>query len=142
MKKYRELRDILMEVMSDKEWHTSDELQKKCEAHGMTFDGGRGPIYNIMHQFKKVGIVETDGTGRYRLSSNDAWTKDEKTNQKSTCELNRELAESISKIEIQLSKYKKFNWINCSEKELQDARCIANQLITLAEKIKKELGTL
>ena len=50
-----------------------------------------------------------------------------------------ELKESIAKINSKLLKYGKFDWIRCSDTELQQARDIARELISLAERIQTNL---
>ena len=141
MAKYREVRDIILEVLNDKGWHTTDELQKECETKGIVFESGRGPIYNIVHQLKKKGKVETDGNGAYRICDKNPNSEEKKDfNQAYFRERNTDLIENIKSIEKHLEKYRKFNWINCSEKELQEARFCASKLIKLSEKIKSELG--
>ena len=37
MGKYKEIREIVFDVLSDREWHTVDEIQKKCEEGGDIF---------------------------------------------------------------------------------------------------------
>lgn len=140
MKKYRELKKILLESLSDGNWHTTDELQEKGEEFGISFESGRGPIYNIMHQLKKDGEVEANGVGQYKLNFSHGVKEEQKLNQESYCMLNDELMESIKKIETLILKYRKFNWVNCSEKELQEARFVVNRLIKLSEKIQNEFG--
>lgn len=141
MGKYREVRNIIMEVLSDREWHKIDELQKKCEVMGIGFEGGRGPIYNAVHQLKKKGKIEANGNGAYRICEKNVNDKEEnETTQEGFYKYDDELAESIKNIEKHLEKYKNFNWINCREDELQEARFYANKLIKLSEKIRNEIG--
>ena len=45
---------------------------------------------------------------------------------------------NIESIEIYLVKYRNFDWINCSDEELQDARSNVTTLLDLARKIEKE----
>lgn len=140
MKKYRELKKIIIESLSDGNWHTTDELQKKSEECGISFESGRGPIYNIMHQLKKDGEVEADGAGQYKLNIWPQIVEEQKNNQGGYYRVKDESMEYIKKIETLILKYRKFDWINCSEKELQEARYTVNRLVKLSEKIQDEFG--
>ena len=48
-----------------------------------------------------------------------------------------QLEVSIGNIEMYVDKYKKFDWINCSDEELQDARSNVTRLLDLAKKQKR-----
>ena len=63
MGKYGEVRKVIMEVLCDQEWHTIDDLQNKCEVRGITLED-RSPIYNVTHQLKKRGKIDTNGMGK------------------------------------------------------------------------------
>lgn len=127
MIKYKEVREVVNSILDDQQWHTIDELQSKCEENGMSFEKGRGPIYNVTHQLKKQGKIETDGGGKYR-----AYRKNELVQRNS-----KEYIDSLVKeIEVYLAKYKRFDWVRCSDEELQEARNNAMQLIGLARKIE------
>ena len=51
MGKYKEVREVIVNSLSDKQWHGVDEIQSKCEEEGINLEGNRGPIYNVVHQF-------------------------------------------------------------------------------------------
>ena len=141
MGKYKEKRGIVFEVLSDREWHTIDEIQKKCEEKGIFLNGERSAIYNVMHQLKKKGMLETSGTGKYKMSDENIQNDNKKEADQENCHKQEDkLGKSIKSIEIYLIKYKKFDWITCSEKELQEARANANKLIKLSEKIQNEFS--
>ena len=85
--------------------------------------------------------IEANGNGAYRICEKNVNDKEEnETTQEKFYKYDDELAESIKNIEKHLEKYKKFNWINCREDELQEARFYANKLIKLSEKIRNEIG--
>lgn len=138
MKNYGKVRKILIEYLSDGNWHTTDELQQKCEEFGISFEGGRGSIYNLVHQLKSAGELETTGAGLYRLRSCQEMEEEQETEQENVYALDDELQEGIKKIEDIILKYRKFDWINCSEKELKEARCTVNRLLKLSDEIKNE----
>ena len=137
MGKYREVREVIINILSDKQWHGIDEIQSKCEGEGINLEGNRGPIYNVMHQLKKKGKIEENGMGDYRV-----WNQDigciEKIKTELTNKQKNQLIESIENIEIYLVKNKNFDWINCSDEELQYARSNVTRLLDLAQKIEKE----
>ncbi len=141
MGKYKEIREIVFDVLSDREWHTVDEIQKKCEEGGIYLNGEKSVIYNVIHQLKKKRIVETSGTGKYKMSDENIQNDNKKeSDYENCCKQEDKLGKSIKSIEIYLAKYKKFDWITCSEKELQEARANANKLIKLSEKIQNEFS--
>ena len=139
MVKYKNIREVVIRVLSDQKWHTIDEIENMCEAEGMKFDKVRGPIYNVLHQLKKSGVIESDGTGAYRKYGENIVFKAKKGDKARTVKFDEELNNCIKRIETQLIKLKKFDWINCTETELQEARFSANNLIKLSEKIQSEL---
>lgn len=56
MGKYKEVREVIVNSLSDKQWHGVDEIQSKCEEEGINLEGNRGPIYNVVHQLKKASV--------------------------------------------------------------------------------------
>ena len=66
--------------------------------------------------------------------------EEQKNNQGGYYRVKDESMEYIKKIETLILKYRKFDWINCSEKELQEARYTVNRLVKLSEKIQDEFG--
>lgn len=137
MGKYKEVREVIINILSDKQWHGIDEIQRKCEEEGINIGGNRGSIYNIMHQLKKKEKIEANGKGEYKV-----WNQDTEYIEKRKAELadqqKNQLIESIENIEVYLVKYKNFDWVNCSDEELQCARSNVTRLLDLAQKIEKE----
>lgn len=137
MGKYKDVREVIVNTLSDEKWHGVDEIQSKCEGEGINLEGDRGPIYNVVHQLKKKGKVEANGMGEYRICNQDI-EHIEKGGCESFCSQKNELLKNIESIEIYLVKYRNFDWINCSDEELQDARSNMTTLLDLARKIEKE----
>lgn len=137
MGKYKEVREVIINILSDKQWHGIDEIQSKCEEEGIDLEGNRGPIYNVVHQLKKKGKIEANGMGEYRVWNQDT-EGSEKRESEHTNKQKNQLIESIESIEIYLVKYKNFDWINCSDEELQCARSNVTRLLDLAQKVEKE----
>lgn len=141
MGKYKEVRKIVMTILCDQKWHTIEELQNKCEAEGLSFEGGRGPIYNVAYQLKKKGEIEANGRGEYRICEQNAENnKSIEVIQKYSDDNTKKLDKFINSIEVYLERYKKFNWISCTDEELQNARNNVVKLIKLAQKINNEFG--
>lgn len=140
MVKYKDVRAVVVDTLGDQKWHTVDELQVKCEDIGIKLEGKKGPIYNVTYQLRKKGEIEANGTGEYRLCKKNIGLDavEETLIQGSNYKCNESLMKSIENIELYLKKYKKFDWINCSESDLQEARINANKLINLAKKIRNE----
>lgn len=63
MVKYKKVREVIVNVLSDKQWHGVDEIKNKCEEVGINLKGDKGPIYNVVHQLKKKGKIEANGMG-------------------------------------------------------------------------------
>lgn len=127
MTSYKELRPILENILSDNNWHNIEEFLQVCSSTGLHLDD-RSAIYNIMHQLKKKGVIRADGNGNYQnIKFYDSQIK------------NSELLSSIKNIESEILKYKNFNWINCSDSELQQARITLKLLIHLSKKIQDVL---
>lgn len=138
MGKYGEVRKVIMEVLCDQEWHTIDDLQNKCEVRGIALED-RSPIYNVTHQLKKRGKIDTNGMGKYRMcKKNQEQNENTELEQEHSDIYEKQLIKSIENIEIYLEKYKKFDWINCSDMELKEARENVARLLELEEKIKNE----
>ena len=138
MGKYGEVRKVIMEVLYDQEWHTIDDLRNKCEVRGITLED-RSPIYNVTHQLKKRGKIDTNGMGKYRMcKKNQEQNENTELEQEHSDIYEKQLIKSIENIEIYLEKYKKFDWINCSDMELKEARENVARLLELEEKIKNE----
>ena len=135
--KYKEVREVIVNSLSDKQWHGVDEIQSKCEEEGINLEGNRGPIYNVVHQLKKKGKIEANGIGEYRICKQSVEPVKKGRMEFSNKQKNQ-LEVSIGNIEMYVDKYKKFDWINCSDEELQDARSNVTRLLDLAKKVEKE----
>lgn len=137
MGKYKKVREVIVNALADKQWHGVDEIQSKCEEEGINLQGDKGPIYNVVHQLKKKGKIEADGMGEYKICNQDTENVQNEEGKSSNSQKSQ-LIDNIKSIEIYLAKYKDFDWINCSDIELQDARRNVARLLGLAQKIEKE----
>lgn len=142
MRKYEGIRETLLEVLNDQQWHAIAEIEKKCEENEIYLEGRRSPIYGALHRLKKRGVVDSDGTGRYRINREKTGTVDAKKNnqKKDGSEEDNNMEENIKKIEKCMENYKRFDWIHCSDEELREVRGIINRLLDLSERIQKEFN--
>lgn len=69
MANYTKIRLILENILSDNNWHNTEEFLQICASHGLHLDD-RSSIYNIMHNLKKKGIIQADGHGNHRNITN------------------------------------------------------------------------
>lgn len=136
MVKYKEVREVIINILADKQWHGVGEIQNKCQEDGIKLDGDKAPIYNVVHQLKKKGKIEANGMGEYRMCRLDVDYV--VMGASGTYNKKNQLIESIKNIESYLNKYKNFDWINCTDEELQDARIDVARLLDLAQKVEKE----
>ena len=128
-----------MNILSDSAWHTTDEILKECEKAEINLNGKRDPIYNIMHSFKKNSKIETSGTGKYRLKPNQNTSCEESIQTKHDPFYNFDnKIIDFQNIKMLLTKYENFDWINCNDIELQNARKEVNCLLKLSEEIQNK----
>lgn len=135
---YSEVRGIVIDVLSDQEWHTTEELQRKCEESGIMLNGERHSIYNAVHRLKKRGKIEGNGAGRYRMVIENTEVEDEIGCDTEKVIEGNNIEQAILNIEKLLkflTIYKNFDWINCSDEECRNARKDARRLLALADKI-------
>ena len=71
MVKYKDLRIEIMEILSDGEGHTVEDIERKCIEKGFDLQNKRGPIYNVAHELKNRGIITVKENGIYRMSNKD-----------------------------------------------------------------------
>lgn len=114
-----------------------DILSDLVDFYEINLEGNRGPIYNVVHQLKKKGKIEANGIGEYRICKQSVEPVKKGRMEFSNKQKNQ-LEVSIGNIEMYVDKYKKFDWINCSDEELQDARSNVTRLLDLAKKVEKE----
>lgn len=143
MANYRETKETLLEILKDDKGYTLNELQKKCEDYGLNFEGekGKSPLYTSLYQLKKKGEIESDSRGVYRRGEKgQSDTMGEDKTKKKTSEKNEKLQEAIESIETQMRDYINFDWLNCSDEELQEARCAVQLIKKLSRKIQNNFN--
>lgn len=130
MSKYKNLRVEILNILQDGEKHTVDDIKQSCEEKGFDFQNKREPIYNMVHQLKKKGVIISPGKGIYQIIDRNKQEEDEERNY-----IDVEFQNCIKKIEEEIEKYKDFSWVNCSEKEWKIASIKGKQMMRLAEEI-------
>lgn len=130
MVKYKDLRIEILEILSDGEGHTVEDIERKCLEKGFDFQNKRGPIYNVAHELKNRGIITVKENGIYRMSNKDV--QEMKQNIKG---VDKDFEECIKKMERKLKEYKNFSWVNSTEEEWKEAKALGKRMIKLAEEI-------
>lgn len=130
MAKYKDLRAELLNILRDGQKHTIDDIEQKCKEKGIDLPNKRDPIYNIVHQLKKKGIIRSEEKGTYRI--NDMIKQEEGSRMNQT---NIEIETYIKGIKKEIRKYKDFSWVNCSEEEWRRAKSLGKQMMELSEEI-------
>lgn len=111
--KCKEIKIIIKELMSDGELHTVDEIYQLAIQKKVIKDKKDAAVKNALYQLKKEDSNFTsEGQGRYRMK------KEKETESYSEITLD----DSINKIVNVVEKFKKFDWVNCTDDELSDMR--------------------
>ena len=66
MQEYNTLKNMILDILSDDECHTTDQLIEECQRRGMNFEGKRTPVYNATFQLKKKGLIVKEEKGLFR----------------------------------------------------------------------------
>ena len=51
-KKYRGIGNVILNILEDNEWHTTDQLVDECRECGIDLEGAREPVYNAVFRLK------------------------------------------------------------------------------------------
>lgn len=133
MQEYNTLKNMILDILSDDECHTTDQLIEECQRRGMNFEGKRTPVYNATFQLKKKGLIVKEEKGLFKQRT-------PKNLNDSLSEKDNGMEDAILIIEKRIDRYKKFDWIQCSDEVLMQARAEVKQLLKLAENISKNLS--
>lgn len=133
MSKYKNLRVEILNILQDKEEHTVDDIKQSCEEKGFDFQNKKDPIYNMVHQLKKKGVIISPRKGVYQINDDNKQEGDGDY-------IDVEFQNCIKKIEEEIERYRKFSWVNCSEREWKIASIKGKQMMRLAEKLEEIKG--
>lgn len=122
MSDYGELKNTILEILSDDQCYTTSQIAEECQKRGIILDEGRASIYNTTFQLNKKGLIKKIGRGLFKQKGADD-TKEEA------------IDEAISIINRKLDYCSNLNWMRCSDDELKRARSDMNRLLKLADDI-------
>ena len=115
-------------MLQDGKIHTIDEIYNECVEKGMinVEDKGsvRSAIFTLKAENKRFVAVEK---GKYKLNDID---EEENT-------MGDEFEKALESIKKRINELKKFNWVTCSDEELNTARKQINSMMKLHDDIKK-----
>lgn len=131
MSRNKEIQNIIMNIMEDGELHTMEEFRKACLQKGVISPEKGGVIRGVIFKIKSENnnFITID-RGKYRLRKTD----DSNENGNAAEE---EFDKMIKYMKQKIDMFKKFNWILCTDKELETARKQITALAELANDIKK-----
>ena len=113
MKTGKQIKNIVLDVLSDGKEHTMTEIRDVVLSHNIKLDDKSTLLRNIMYHLKKENANFLNPTrGIYQLLSAE----------KDYNDYYSELNSSIKTVEKTLQEYQRFNWYSCSEEELEIAR--------------------
>ncbi len=111
MTKGAAIRKIIYDVLADGEIHSATEIKNKAIESGIMIDEKSTSLRNAIYHIKREDTnFKTVDRGMYVLTSN---TSEESV----IC-----FEEALRIIEIEITKLRNFNWLTCSEQELNVAR--------------------
>ncbi len=130
MKTGKQIKNIVLDVLSDGKEHTMTEIRDVVLSHNIKLDDKSTLLRNIMYHLKKENANFLNPTrGIYQLLPAEKVYNDYYS----------ELNSAIKTVEKTLQEYKRFNWYSCSEEELEIARTKVKTLLKLANTITMEL---
>ena len=130
MTQSKQIKQIILTLLSDNREHTTKEFNDVLATNGIQLDSSSSLLRNVMFNLKKeFQNLENPRRGVYRLKNSEKTTE----NNTSTLDV------SVFEIKKAISKYKSFNWYSCSDAELEAARTQVRTLLALANTITKEL---
>lgn len=131
MKKSAQVRKYILELLSDGKEYTTTEIKEYILSKNVKLEKNSTLIRNVLYNLKHENPSFTNiDRGKYKLISNPPTLQNNYS----------ELKNAISIIEKNLQEYKHFNWISCSDLELEIARSKTQMLINLSSQIKIEMS--
>lgn len=113
----------LLEIFEDGKLYSIKDLEKILEDDyeiDLSGENGKKPLYTSLHRLKKQGkIRRTKNCYRICLPLTD-----------------REFEEAIEIVEAKIKMYKNFEWYNCSDEELAQARYVVKKITDLSKHVQ------
>lgn len=129
MSQQKKLKEMIVELLRDGEIHSSEEIRELALKKGIIDDEKSTSIRNAIFQLKKENCdFITPEKGRYMLQTRESHKHDgSKMSFDQTMEIVDDIIDSLSH----------FNWINCTDAELAQARQHMAQLKKMADRVTK-----
>lgn len=138
-KKYKGIGNVILNILEDNEWHTTDQLVDECRKCGIDLEGAREPVYNAVFRLKNKGLIENGGAGRFRKKTcNNEKTAEEKSAE-SDVENEMDFMSALEVVKREIENCRKIKWMQCSENELKKARETVRQLAELSDEIQQTI---
>lgn len=129
MSKSKEIKKIIMEILKDGEVHTAEEIRMACLERGIIGSEEanivRGAVFSLKKENENFVAVEK---GRYKL---------EKEKDLEKCIEKDEFEEVIKYLRKKINMFKNFNWITCTDEELEVSRKQIMLLRDLSDEIER-----
>lgn len=129
MSKSKEIKKVIMEILKDGNVHTAEEIRTVCIEKGIIGSKEanivRGAVFSLKKENEYFVAVEK---GRYKLEKEKNLEKYIKTD---------DFEEVIKYLNKKIDVFKNFNWITCTDEELDKSRKQIMLLIDLSNEIKK-----
>ncbi|MBO1679067.1 hypothetical protein [Bittarella massiliensis (ex Durand et al. 2017)] len=128
-----EIRRAARQVYADGQAHENAEVRDELARRGFPVPSDSAALRSVLHQMKERGEIELVRPGVYRLT---AVTEGDETASSLPFSL-EELAAQKQRLERTIQEIKAFDWLRCSDAELQRAREKAALLRQMADLLRR-----
>lgn len=129
MSKSKEIKKVIMDILQDGNIHTAEEIRTVCARKGIIdikeSNVVRGAIFTLKKENECFVAVDK---GKYKLR---------RINDVEESIVHDEFDKVIKYLEKKVNVFKRFNWITCTDEELEIARKQITVMMNLADDIKK-----
>lgn len=136
MSKTSEIREIIRQVLSDGAEHSVEDVWAECVRQEVISSKERSIVRGALYYMKQRGEVRALSSGIYRMCSEEE-TPEPEAVQIGALTL-EELKAFSCRMEQTCRELKQFNWILCSDAELEQAR----EKVLLLRRIREQIRTL
>lgn len=129
MSKMSVIKELILNILADNQSHSIKEFYAQAQQKGYIQDSNDASIRNAIHHLMKTNTsIHRLEKGVYTMTSDSSNYMNEE-----------ELSQSIHYIFKTLNELNSFNWIECSDTELQHARAAVKQIKELVKKAEISL---
>ena len=121
-----EITKVIREVMMDGKEHPLSEIKAKLAERNIKIKKGSSALHSTIYKMKQRGEIATLEPGIYRLEQNRLAILAEQRSFST-----QELQQILPRLKSTMQTLKNFNWMQCSDVELTEAR----EKTTLLEKM-------